>query len=172
MASFRKPLVLMTPKSLLRHPQAVSSLADLSRAAFEPVIGDDAAAPGKTSKVLLCSGKIYYQLLERRREIDRRDIAIIRVEQLYPFPDAALQAVLASYSNAEFVWAQEEPENMGAWQFMRPHLARISGRDPAYVGRPPAASPATGFPEIYRQQQRLISDEAVGALADGKDMVG
>jgi 2-oxoglutarate dehydrogenase E1 component len=172
MAPYRKPLVLMTPKSLLRHPQAVSSLADLSRPAFAPVFGDDAAAAGKVVKVLLCSGKIYYQLLERRREIDRRGIAIIRVEQFYPFPYAALQAVLAPYADAEWVWVQEEPENMGAWQFMRPRLARIGGRDPAYVGRPAAASPATGFPEIYRQQQRLISDEAVGPLADGKDMVG
>jgi 2-oxoglutarate dehydrogenase E1 component len=172
MAPYRKPLVLMTPKSLLRLPQAVSSLADLSRAAFAPVIGDDAAAAGKVVKVLLCSGKVYYQLLERRREIDRRDIAIIRVEQFYPFPEAALQAALAPYSDAEWVWVQEEPENMGAWQFMRPRIARISGKDPAFVGRPAAASPATGFPEIYRQQQRLISDEAVGPLADGKHMVG
>ena len=172
LAAFRKPLVVMTPKSLLRHPQAVSTLTDLSKAVFVPVIGDDSVAPGKAARVLLCSGKIYYQLVDRRREIDRKDIAIIRVEQFYPFPEDALQAVLAGYPDAEFVWVQEEPENMGAWQFMRPRLAGFINRDPAYVGRAAAASPATGFPEIYRQQQRVISDEAVGPLAEGKGMVG
>jgi 2-oxoglutarate dehydrogenase E1 component len=122
---------------------------------------------------LLCSGKIYYQILQRCREIDRKDIAIVRVEQFYPFPEAALQAVLEPYRNAgTVVWVQEEPENMGGWQFMRPRLARIIGRDPACVSRPAAASPATGFPALYRQQQRVISDEAVGPLAEGKGMIG
>ena len=173
LAAYRKPLVLMTPKSLLRHPQAVSSLADLSHATFTPVIGDDTVAPGKAAKVLLCSGKIYYQILQRCREIDAKDIAVIRVEQFYPFPEDALKAALAPYRNAEkFVWVQEEPENMGGWQFMRPRLARVTGSHPGYVGRPAAASPATGFPGLYRQQQRMISDEAVGPLAEGKDMIG
>jgi 2-oxoglutarate dehydrogenase E1 component len=173
MAAYRKPLVLMAPKSLLRHPQAVSSLADLSRAAFAPVIGDDSVAPGKAAKVLLCCGKIYYQMLQRCREIDRKDTAIIRVEQIYPFPQDALQAVLGPYLNAEsFVWVQEEPENMGAWWFMRPRLETIIGRSPAYVGRPAAASPATGFPALFREQQRTLSDQAVGPPAEGKDMIG
>jgi 2-oxoglutarate dehydrogenase E1 component len=173
LAAYRKPLVLMTPKSLLRHPLAVSDLADLSQSGFAPVIGDDAVAPGKAAKVLLCSGKLYYQLLERRREIDAKNMAVIRVEQFYPFPEDALKAVLEPYLNAEsFVWVQEEPENMGAWQFMRPRLARVAGNEPGYVARPAAASPATGFPELYRQQQRIISDVAVGPLAEGKDMVG
>jgi 2-oxoglutarate dehydrogenase E1 component len=173
LAAYRKPLVLMTPKSLLRHPQAVSSLNDLSQGVFAPVIGDDSVAPGKAAKVLLCSGKIYYQILQRCREIDRKDIAILRMEQFYPFPEDALQAVLEPYRNAEtIVWVQEEPENMGGWQFIRPRLARIIGRGPAYVGRPAAASPATGFPELFRQQQRVISDQAVGPLAEGKDMIG
>jgi 2-oxoglutarate dehydrogenase E1 component len=172
MAPYRKPLVLMTPKSLLRLPQAVSQLADLGQGAFTPVIGDDAVDPGKAVKVLLCSGKIYYQLLERRRQNDRRDIAIIRVEQFYPFPEDALRAVLAPYPDTEFVWVQEEPENMGAWQFIRPRLAQIIGKEPAYVGRPAAASPATGFPELYRQQQRVLSDQAVGPPAEGKGVVG
>jgi 2-oxoglutarate dehydrogenase E1 component len=173
LAPYRKPLVLMTPKSLLRHPQAVSTIRDLSQAAFAPVIGDDSVAPGKAAKVLLCSGKIYYQILQRCREIDCKDIAIIRVEQFYPFPEDALQTALAPYLNAEaIIWVQEEPENMGGWQFMRPRLASIIGRHPAYVGRPAAASPATGFPAIFRQQQQVISDHAVGPLAEGKGMIG
>jgi 2-oxoglutarate dehydrogenase E1 component len=173
LAPYRKPLVLMTPKSLLRHPQAVSTIRDLSQAAFAPVIGDDSVAPGKAAKVLLCSGKIYYQILQRCREIDCKDIAIIRVEQFYPFPEDALQTALAPYLNAEaIIWVQEEPENMGGWQFMRPRLASIIGRHPAYVGRPAAASPATGFPAIFRQQQQVISDQAVGPLAEGKGMIG
>jgi 2-oxoglutarate dehydrogenase E1 component len=173
LAPYRKPLVLMTPKSLLRHPQAVSPLADLVNGAFAPVIGDDSVAPGKAAKVLLCSGKIYYQILQRCREIDAKDTAVVRVEQFYPFPEDALKIVLAPHLKAEtWVWVQEEPENMGAWQFMRSRLAGIIGSEPAYVGRPAAASPATGFPEIYRQQQRAISDQAVGPLAEGKDMIG
>ncbi len=173
LAAYRKPLVLMTPKSLLRHPQAVSSLADLSTGDFAPAITDESIAPGKAVKVLMCSGKIYYQLLQRCRDIGRKDIAIVRVEQFYPFPREALKKILEPFQNAEaFVWVQEEPINMGAWQFMRPRLERIIGKAVKYVGRPEAASPATGFPMLFKQQQAAISDQAVGPLAEGKDMGG
>jgi 2-oxoglutarate dehydrogenase E1 component len=170
---FRKPLVLMTPKSLLRHPLAVSSLAELSGGGFAPVIAEDSVAPNQVARVLLCSGKIYYQLLQRCRDIGRKDVAIVRLEQLYPFPEKTLQPILNALAGAEeFLWVQEEPENMGAWQFVRPRLETLIGKSPRYVGRPAAASPATGFPMIYKQQQEAISDQAVGRMANGKHMGG
>jgi 2-oxoglutarate dehydrogenase E1 component len=173
LATYRKPLVLLTPKSLLRHPQAVSALTDLSTGTFEPVIGDDSVAPGKAAKVLMCSGKIYYQLLQRYRDIGGKEIAIVRMEQFYPFPEDALKQILQPYQNAEsFIWVQEEPENMGAWQFMRSRLETIIGKPPVFIGRPAAASPATGFPMLFKHQQAALSDQAVGPLAEGKDMGG
>ena len=169
LVSFRKPLVLMTPKSLLRHPQAVSSLTDFSSGEFAPVLGSDPGSAEPVTKVLFCSGKIYYQLWQRCRDIGCQDIAIIRVEQLYPFPLDALQSKLAVYSNAkDFSWVQEEPENMGAWQFMRPRLELLIGTSPKYVGRPAAASPATGFARLHKQQQEALSDQAVGSVAARK----
>ncbi len=172
LADYRKPLVLMTPKSLLRHPQAVSALSDFSDAVFKPVI-DDPAEPQSATKVLLCSGKIYYQLVQRCVEANCKDIAIIRLEQLHPFPADALKAVLDTYSKAQsWIWVQEEPENMGAWQFVRHRLEDLVGGPLVYVGRKAAASPATGFPNIYKQQQNAISDEAVGPLGGGKDIGG
>jgi 2-oxoglutarate dehydrogenase E1 component len=119
----------------------------------------------RIAKVLVCSGKIYYQLWQRCQDIGSQEIAIVRMEQLYPFPKDALQSILASYSRAEeFVWVQEEPENMGAWQFMRAQLERLTGKPPGYVGRPAAASPATGFAKIHAQQQEALSDQAVGPV--------
>jgi 2-oxoglutarate dehydrogenase E1 component len=168
LADYRKPLVVMTPKSLLRHPQAVSDLADFSDAVFAPVI-DDPARPLEASKVLLCSGKIYYELVQRCRETSCKDIAIVRLEQLYPFPEAVLGSILSTYTKAtSWAWVQEEPENMGAWQFVRHRFGELIGQPMTYIGRPAAASPATGFPNIYRQQQNAIADEAVGPLGGGK----
>jgi len=165
--SFRKPLVVMAPKSLLRHPQAVSSLSDFSSGRFASVLGSELDAPDKIAKVLLCSGKIYYQLFQRCQDNDCRDIAIIRVEQLYPFPKDALQSLLDTYIHAkEWIWVQEEPENMGAWQFMQPQLEIITGRSIAYVGRPAAASPATGFAKNHVLQQAVLSDQAVGPIIE------
>ena len=170
-ARYRKPLVLMTPKSLLRHPRAVSSLAELSGGAFQAVI-DDPLEPRKARKILLCSGKIYYQLLQRREELNTEDIVIIRLEQFYPFPEAQLKTVLEAYPRAEsWAWVQEAPENMGAWQFVRPRIEPIVGKLD-YIGREPAASPATGFPTLYKQQQAAISDQAVGPPVNGRGMTG
>ncbi len=171
-ADYRKPLVLMTPKSLLRHPQAVSRLSDFSDGAFSPVI-DDPLQPAKATKVLLCSGKIYYQLLQRCHETNCKDIAIVRLEQFYPFPKDALRSIMEKYSKVETLcWVQEEPENMGGWRFVKPYLEEAAGRKICYIGRPAAASPATGFPNLYKQRQTAISDQAVGPLANGKDMAG
>jgi 2-oxoglutarate dehydrogenase E1 component len=155
----------MTPKSLLRHPRAVSPLSDFSDGVFTPVL-DDPQRPETATRVLLCSGKIYYQLVQRCNETNCKDIAVVRLEQFYPFPQAALQSVLAHYGKtASCCWVQEEPENMGAWSFLRPRLEQMVGKTVQYIGRPAAASPATGFPNIYKQQQAAISDQAVGPLA-------
>jgi 2-oxoglutarate dehydrogenase E1 component len=122
-APFRKPLILMTPKSLLRHPMAVSTLKELTHGQFSPIL-DDAEATASVKKVIFCSGKIYYQLIARRQQINADDTAIVRVEMLHPFPEKALAAVIGRYKKARaWTWVQEEPENMGAWQFIGPKLA-------------------------------------------------
>ena len=171
-APFRKPLILMTPKSLLRHPMAVSSLKDLTHGQFSPIL-DDAEATTSAKKVIFCSGKIYYQLIARRQQINADDTAIIRVEMLHPFPEKALEAVIGRYKKAkDWTWVQEEPENMGAWQFMRPRLAPLLKKPLDYVGRNAAASPATGFPKIYKMEQDGIVDRAIGPHNQAGGMAG
>ena len=171
-APYRKPLVLMTPKSLLRHPMAVSSLKELSHGTFVPVL-DDAEATARVKKVIFCSGKIYYQLIARRQQINAADTAIVRVELLYPFPDEALETVIGRYKKATaWTWVQEEPENMGAWQFMRPKLAPLLKKPLDYMGRKAAASPATGFPKIYKMEQDGIVDRAIGPHDQAGSMGG
>ena len=161
-APFRKPLVVMTPKSLLRHPLAVSDSDSLTSGAFNEVLDDDEKRHTATT-VLICSGKIYYQLFQRRQALKAEGIAILRLEQFYPFPTSKLKTLLKKYKQAQkWVWVQEEPENMGGWQFVRPRLEKIIGRPPDYIGRKPAASPATGFPMIYKKEQEAISEEAIG----------
>ncbi len=165
-APYRKPLVLMTPKSLLRHPMAVSNLDELVSKEFEPVLDDLDPNAGAT-EILFCSGKIYYQLVQRREELKQSDKVILRLEQFYPFPERQIEKLLVKYKKVkEFSWVQEEPGNMGAWSFVQARLERIIGQRLHYVGRKPAASPATGFPAIYKQQQEAISDQALGAAAD------
>ncbi|HEV7732426.1 MAG TPA: 2-oxoglutarate dehydrogenase E1 component [Candidatus Binatia bacterium] len=170
--NFRKPLIVMSPKSLLRHKAAVSSLRDLTDGAFQPVIDDPAAvgAPemGVTvnrpsvSRILLCSGKIYYALMASRRERANDNVAIVRVEQLYPFARTELTAILAAYPQAEQVfWVQEEPANMGAWRFMAPLLQPMLGtRTLTYVGRRPAASPATGSYKVHQAEETDLVNRA------------
>jgi 2-oxoglutarate dehydrogenase E1 component len=159
---FRKPLVLMAPKSLLRHPLAVSELKDMTSGAFKAVLEDPdkIKAPGR---VLFCSGKIFYELLQRRRELKKKDIAIVRVEQFYPFPEAQLKSIVQKYKKPrQFFWVQEESENMGSWFFIRPRLEKLIGKPIEYIGRKASSSPATGFPHIYKQDQAAIIEEAVG----------
>ncbi|WP_419160897.1 2-oxoglutarate dehydrogenase E1 component [Candidatus Palauibacter sp.] len=154
----RRPLIVMTPKSLLRHPRARSSLADLTSDMFRAVLGDQGVTvePHRVDRVLICSGKVYFDLLAETPA--ERDIPILRVEQPYPFPAQELEAALAPYPDtAEICWVQEEPENMGAWTFMRPYLRQLIGREPVYIGRPERASPAEGyFGKHARRQQRLL----------------
>ncbi len=170
-ANYRKPLVQMTPKSLLRHKLAVSSLADFGPgSAFRYVIPEiDAIAPEEeVRRVVLCTGKVYYDLLQERRDRGVKDVALIRVEQLYPFPKASLAQALAPYRNAEVVWCQEEPGNMGAWTYMDRRIEGvlktldIKAKRPDYIGREDAASPATGLARIHQQQQETLVREALG----------
>jgi 2-oxoglutarate dehydrogenase E1 component len=157
---WRKPLVVMTPKSLLRNPQCVSPLDDLVHGSFQRVIPDASGTPSRDiRRILLCTGKVAYELEKRRQELGRRDVAIVRVEQLYPLPKAALEAALAGYApGTPAVWVQEEPENMGAWRFLRIHFGeRLCDRFPfTGVCRQSAASPATGSKKSHDLEQNEL----------------
>jgi 2-oxoglutarate dehydrogenase E1 component len=167
-AQFRKPLVILTPKSLLRLPAAVSGLKELTRGSFQTIIEDQNAVTDPKT-VLFCSGKIYYELAARSTDLEITDLAILRIEQFYPFPEDLLRKVTKKYSGAtQWTWVQEEPENMGAWQFTRPRLEAIIQQPLRYIGRESAASPATGFPVIFRQEQNAIIEKAVGSPADSR----
>ncbi len=168
--SFRKPLVVMSPKSLLRHPQATSSMEDLTSGTFQPVIDDGNAAPGGVSRVVLCSGKIYYDLIAHRQLVsDGQATAIVRIEELYPLPRAALADVLARYGDAELTWVQEEPENMGAWQFISAALRDEFGRNPTQVCRRAACTPAVASAKMHAREQHAILIKAVGLPVDTDD---
>ncbi|AKD53551.1 2-oxoglutarate dehydrogenase E1 component [Spirosoma radiotolerans] len=149
--NFRKPLVIMSPKSLLRHPKCISPLEDLTKGSFQEIIDDSYAQAKKVKRVLLCTGKIYYDLLEKQQADQRDDVAIVRLEQLAPLPKNQLDAVLDQYKKAELIWVQEEPENMGYWSY----LLRI-GLTLPIISRKAAASPATGYPKIHTQEQADI----------------
>ena len=168
--NFRKPLVLMTPKSLLRHKLAVSTLTDMAEgSAFRTVIDEiDAIAPDeRVRRVVLCSGKVYYDLLAERRARAIEDIALVRIEQLYPFPTISLPKVLARYRNAQVIWCQEEPANMGAWCYADRRIEKVLGeidvaaKRPRYVGREEAASPATGLAKVHAAQQAALVSAAL-----------
>ncbi len=166
----RKPLVIITPKSLLRHKDAVSSLEDMSKGTFETVIGEvDELDVKKVKRVVVCSGKIYYELLAHRRANDIKDIAIVRLEQLYPFPADAFRAEVDKYPNAkEIVWCQEEPRNQGVWYWLasRHHLDNALGdkRKFLLVARPAAASPAVGYYAKHNAQQKAVIENAFGEI--------
>ena len=168
--NFRKPLVMMTPKSMLRHKLLVSSLDEMGPGTkFQRIQADiDPLTTGdKVRRVVLCSGKVFYDLLQKRREEGIDDVALVRVEQLYPWPRRRLIRELERYPNAELVWCQEEPANMGAWTYMFPRLVNIlehfghGQRLPAYVGRPAAAAPATGHHRTHLKEQAALVDEAL-----------
>ena len=161
---WRKPLVVMSPKSLLRHPAAVSPLEDLAAGGFRTVIADERPAPAAVTRVLLVSGRLYYDLVEAREKQGRADVAIVRLEQLYPLDDAALAAALAPFPTAApVVWVQEEPFNMGAWYFLRARAgAGFAGRRLEVVARPESASPATGSLAAHRHEQALLLRQAFG----------
>jgi 2-oxoglutarate dehydrogenase complex dehydrogenase (E1) component-like enzyme len=163
-----KPLVVMTPKSLLRHPRCVSSLQALAEGAFEELLDDVSVDPARVRRVVLTSGKLYYDLLKGREDRRADGVALVRLEQLYPFPAAALGRALARYPPAtDVVWAQEEPENMGAWRFVREQFldgcVPSAPRPPRYIGRPPSASPAPGSHKAHVREQEAIVSDAVEA---------
>ena len=159
----RKPLILFTPKSLLRHPASVSSLEDFSGGAFRPVI-DDPRQPTEAERIVVCSGKVYFDLETMRQERRLDKVAIVRVEQLYPFPEQTLREVMAVYPRARtFVWAQEEPMNQGAWYQSLHHLNRCvpGGQRFVYAGRPAAAAPASGWPSRHKAEQQALVLDAI-----------
>ena len=166
--TFRKPLVIMTPKSLLRNKEAVSPLQDLARGGFQTVIGETDAAvdPKSVKKLVLCTGKVYYDLLVARRERELKDVALLRIEQLYPFPHKSLDAELKKFpAVTQVVWCQDEPQNQGAWFFVQHHIqeALKDGQRLSYAGRPASASPAVGYYDKHYAQQK---DLLVAALGD------
>ena len=164
---FRKPLVIMTPKSLLRNKDATSSLQDLARGEFQTVIGEQHEIDAKAVKrVLACSGKVYYDLVNARKERNE-DVAILRIEQLYPFPHKALATELKKYPNlAEIVWVQDEPQNQGAWFYVQHHLLEnmTDGQKLGYAGRAASASPAVGYYAKHNEQQKALIDAAFAKL--------
>src|SRR5580700_8517962 len=166
---FRKPLIVMMPKSLLRNDMSVSSLEDLTQGSFARVIGEiDELQPQQVRRVVFCSGKVYFDLLKARRKDNLRDVALVRVEQLYPFPSEEYEAALNRYPNArEIVWCQEEPQNQGAWYQIRHRLQEVLGgrRQVLYAGRAPAAAPATGISKIHEAEQHALIDAALHATA-------
>lgn len=166
----RKPLVVMTPKSLLRHKLAVSSLEELAEGEFQHLIPDAKADPAKVKRVVLCSGKVYYDLLEDQTKRGQDDVALVRIEQLYPFPRAQLAAELKAYANAtDVVWCQEEPQNQGAWYQIRHHLnfCLASGQSLHYAGRARSPSPAAGhMADHIIEQQTLVADALLNPFND------
>jgi 2-oxoglutarate dehydrogenase E1 component len=175
--SFRKPLIMMTPKSLLRHKLAVSKADEFTTgSSFHRVLWDDAqygnsdtqlVADDKIKRVVMCSGKVYFDLLEERDARGIDDIYLLRIEQFYPFPAQSLVRELERFKKAEMVWCQEEPKNQGAWNFVEPNIEWVLGRikathgRPQYVGRAASASPATGLARSHKEQQQALVDEAL-----------
>ncbi|ARN84070.1 2-oxoglutarate dehydrogenase E1 component [Candidatus Nucleicultrix amoebiphila] len=167
----RRPLIIMTPKALLRHPKAVSKINDMGQGTvFQEVIPDlydKLFKESKIKRVILCSGKVYYDLLEEREKRNINNIALIRLEQFYPFPEEHLIKILTSYTSAELIWCQEEPRNMGAWHFLDRRLeavlekVKMNSKRPIYVGRPDSASPATGYSDWHNREQKKLINEAL-----------
>lgn len=163
----RKPLILMTPKSLLTNPQAVSHLEDfLDETSFQEIIPDhhDFQKPERVSRVIFCSGKVYYDLIAYRKEQEIKDAAIVRVEQLYPLDRESIQMAISPYSSAKkFIWCQEEPKNMGAWSFIEPRLEKILHSRVRYAGRERASSPSTGSKAVHKREQKMLVENAFNA---------
>ncbi|MDD1614288.1 MAG: 2-oxoglutarate dehydrogenase E1 component, partial [Methylococcaceae bacterium] len=170
--TYRKPLIVMSPKSLLRHKLAVSTLEDLTNGQFQPVIGEeDDINPKKVTRFILCAGKVYYDLLEVRRQDNLKHVAIARLEQLYPFPDKLLKVEIAKYPHLkDFIWCQEEPKNQGAWHQSKHHFtdnlpAHISV---SYAGREASAAPAVGKFHVHIEQQKAVVQSALYGDPSGK----
>jgi 2-oxoglutarate dehydrogenase E1 component len=162
----RKPLIVMAPKSLLRHKDAVSSLDELSQGCFRPVIGEQEQTDlSQVTRLVMCSGRVYYDLCERRRAENMDHVALLRVEQLYPFPWRLLRQELARYPAVrEYVWCQEEPQNQGAWYATRHKFEEIIGDQNKllYTGRQALSAPAVGYTRVHVAQQKSLVSSALG----------
>ena len=161
----RRPLIVMSPKSLLRHPLAISDMEELAEGVFHNVIDEiDDIKPAGVKRVVMCSGKVYYDLLEQRRKNEQTDVAIIRIEQLYPFPRAEIEKIVSQYKHVkDWVWCQEEPQNQGAWYCSQHHFWESipDGAKLVYAGREASASPAVGYISVHNQQQKALVDDAL-----------
>ncbi|WP_335743808.1 hypothetical protein [Syntrophotalea acetylenivorans] len=163
---FRRPLIVFTPKSMLRHPVCRSHRNELASGRFQEILPDGAASE-QVRTLLVCTGKIYNDLLEHKEREGRTDVALLRIEQLYPLRDEILEESLSFYPKANrLVWVQEEPRNMGAWQFIAPQLARVSGLTPVYVGRLAMAAPAGGSHRWFKSEQEQIVSRAFAGKGD------
>jgi len=154
---FRKPCVVMSPKSLLRHPEVVSPVSEFTNGKFQEIIGDDYADPKEVKRILFCSGKIYFDLVAEQRKNERKEVAIIRIEQLFPWPQHQIFQMLKKYKGAEVLWVQEEPENMGAWTYI---LRKYKDKVKYGIYRKPSASPATGYSKVHQDEQQEIVKKA------------
>jgi 2-oxoglutarate dehydrogenase E1 component len=166
--NLRKPLIIFTPKSLLRAKDAASPLVEFTKGSFQTIIGDSAELNGeKVKRVIACSGKVYYDLVKKRLEKELNDVAIVRVEQLYPFPHKAFAAELKKYPNAtDIVWCQDEPQNQGAWFFVQHYIHEnmASGQRLGYSGRAASASPAVGYSHLHQEQQKALVEGAFSKI--------
>jgi 2-oxoglutarate dehydrogenase E1 component len=164
----RRPLVVMSPKSLLRHKLATSTLEELANGSFQNVIGDNSVDPAKVERVVLCSGKVYYTLLEERTARKQENVALIRLEQLYPFPEEELKAAMAAFKGIKDIfWCQEEPMNQGAWYSSQHHMRHVvhqlfgAGIYLDYVGRDPSAAPAGGYMSAHLEEEKRFVNKAL-----------
>jgi 2-oxoglutarate dehydrogenase E1 component len=162
----RRPLVVMAPKSLLRHKDAVSSLDEIAHGSFRPVMGEEELTDlSQVSRLVLCSGRVYYDLHDRRLAENIKNVAFVRIEQLYPFPWRLLRQELARYPAVrEFVWCQEEPQNQGAWYATRHKLEEVIGGEHKliYTGREALSAPAVGYARLHVEQQKALVNSALG----------
>jgi 2-oxoglutarate dehydrogenase E1 component len=166
--NLRKPLIIMTPKSLLRAKDASSPLSEFTKGSFQTVIPENKVLKtDKVKRVVACSGKVYYDLVKKREEKQLEDVAIVRIEQLYPFPHKAFATELKKYPNAtEVVWCQDEPQNQGAWFFVQHYIHEnmLDGQKLGYSGRAASASPAVGYSHLHQEQQKALVEGAFGKL--------
>jgi len=168
----RKPLIIMTPKSLLRHKLCVSTLDDITQGKFNWVLAETDQLEAKIERVIICSGKIYYELLEARRVNRVHNIAILRVEQIYPFPGDHLDALLLQYTDTnELIWCQEEPKNQGGWDFVKPRIPALINKrwQLGYIGRQPSSAPAVGSVKLHAIQQQEIINSALNLDVNNND---
>lgn len=153
---FRKPCIVLSPKSLLRHPSVISPIHDFTDGVFQEVIDDQSVNAKDVTRLVLCCGKIYYDLLEAQMKKKVKDTAVVRIEQLHPFPEKQIKAVLKKYKNAKVVWSQEEPANMGYWSYI---LRMMPKTDIEAITRKASASPSTGYSKIHKIEQEKIINQ-------------